>query len=263
VPILVATTPILPVTVNGETVPVPVDGRLAVLTWDLSQNQYASTTTIKRKVMNPSGTQTLNDYINVRTVSYPAGQPLSKFGSFIDTSANFDPSGNFLNGNRVFYQIDVSFDVPGSADVVYTGINANLGLPIQYIVPVGAPIPTDSSGNPINLATDASSIFYPLNPDSSGNFTQAIAFINKNGGDINNLVYVTLSEDGTQTFVETLTNPVINYNNIQVNGKIAANQFGSYTFNSGTTEALSALLVATNPIGAYVPKLGTQFGPNI
>jgi len=265
VPELIATTPLgfgTSSTPDGQTV--TSQSRTAVVSWNLDTTK-ASTAYISRKIMNPSGTQTLQDYTLVAIKSYSSGTGFN-VGSFIDTSANpLDPSGgaNFLDGNRIFYQMDISYSIPNSDDVVYTDINANTGLPVQYIVTFGQPLPTDISGNPVAIDTSGglAVVIQPLNIDSSGTFTRAYAYINKNGADLNSLVFIGLSLDGAEAPVDVESDPTLNYSNTQVNGKIAQNQYARYTVDFGTQRVYALLAVIANPAGALIMRYPFENGP--
>jgi hypothetical protein len=276
--------PVLQATANNDlgaipNIPNQQRQRTCILTWN-PDKAFASTTTIKRKVMNPAGTVTLNDYIPIGSVSYAVGQPPGLLpGIFIDSSANPDPSGNFLDGNRVFYQIDISYDIINGSDVIYTGIDANVALPPDYrfVIPYDQPIPTDLSGNFVDI-TDASAlsqILYPLDLDASGNFKKATVKINKNGAGLTSLIFVSIASDGADAPVVEVANPdsTIVWNNPQVSFDqtdsnplgIAQNQYGSYTVDFGDTYVNGVLVVETNQGGALVLKYPEDgiFGPNV
>jgi len=111
---------------------------------------------------------------------------------------------------------------------------------------------------------------------SNGTFTQFRVNINKSGANLTSLVAVGLSPNGTQAPVAVLNQTQLNsivYSNPAVPltpGSdtalgIAANQYGSYTFNTNGVRISTALIIQTNDAGSLVfrtPAEGGAFGDN-
>lgn len=233
-------------------------GRTVLIDYTIDPTKSTSLT-LKRRILDPTGTTQLDSYrvIDSRTVN--ANNIGS--GQFIDISSNAG-AANFLNGNMMQYILDVSYSIIGGSPYVTST------LPSTMVAPYGKPIPTDSSGNVIDL----SSCIIPINPDASGGYTSFILKINKNGSNLNNLVAVGLPNTGNQAYVinqSSQTNNLnITYNNPQVDNKIAANQYAEYQLDyTGVlqgTNINNTLVIESNKGGALLAKQPDNgiFGPN-
>ena len=231
-------------------------GRTILVNYTIDPTKQASLA-LKRQVLDPTGTNVLDNYRVVMTRNVAPSNISS--GQFIDTSAN-PGSANFLNGNMMQYKLDVSYVIIGGSPYVKETD------PSLMATPYDSPIATDASGNPIDL----SNCIVPINPDASGAYTSFTLRINKNGSDLNSIVAVGLPNSGEQAYViqQTKTqSPLINvtYSNVQVDGKIAANQYGEYVMSYGTGNKVNNTLVLESNAGgtllAKQPNNGA-FGPN-
>jgi len=211
-------------------------GRTVLVSYTTDPTKAASIT-LKRRILDPTGITQLDNYRVIETKNVAANN--SGIGQFVDTSSNSGAS-NFLNGNMMQYILDVSYIIVGGS--VYSASTQ----PSVMAAPYAKPIPTDSSGNPIDL----SNCIIPINQDASGGYTSFILRINKNGTPgLNSLVAVGLSNGGEQAYVISLSNPVIPYSNDQVDGQIAANQYANYIMDYSASASLPA---GTNVISTLV-----------
>lgn len=253
------------------------DGRTVILNWSISSG-FLSSSLLYRKIMNPAGTVTINDYT---LIAGPIDSSNISTNSFTDTGSA-DPSNsylNFLDGNQMFYRIVTTYTVPGSSPVTYTAdANLNIQGVGTSVIPFEQPIATDSSGNLLDLrdASGVSGMITILDLSSNGTFTQFRVNINKSGFNLTSLVAVGLTPNGTQAPVAVLSQTQLNsivYSNPAVPltpGSatalgIAANQYGSYTFNTGEVRINTALIIQTNDGGSLVfrtPATGGAFGNN-
>jgi hypothetical protein len=217
----------------------------------------------------------LNDYIEVGQLASAKGDASC---NFTDVSGNTDTLGNFLNGNKMLYRIDTTYTIPNSSPITYQAVATN-----GTVIPYDQPIPTDVSGNFVDLtiqsnvnklivAYDQSNNVITPNAQNPIPFSKFKVFINKNGSNLTNLVAVTLNSDGSQSIVKNLTPLELNsivYSNPQVSKSqqipgIAADQYGSYTFDL-QTPIVTVLCIENNAGGGFIfrsPAVDGPFGPN-
>jgi hypothetical protein len=212
---------------------------------------FAATLKLKRQAYDPTGTIALDaSYIVIIDSSnVPIG---TSSGQFVDEGA--DSSANFLNGNKMQYQLDVSYDVTGGSDPLHIITAAS------KVAPYDKPIPVDASG----IGIDLSDCIIPIDM-SGGEYSSFTLRINKNGIDINSLVAVGLLEHEGIPYVVEESNPSITYDNVQVDYKIAANQYGELVVSYGTgNDVNNTMAIFSNAGGAEICKQpeGGSFGNN-
>jgi len=167
-------------------------------------------------------------------------------------------SANFLNGNKMQYQLDVSYDITGGSDPLHTITAAS------KVAPYGKPERTDASG----IQIDLSDCIVPIDM-SGGEYNSFILRINKNGNNINSLVSVGLLDPEGNVYVVEEISPSITYDNVQVDSKIAANQYGELKVTYGQTSGVdnivnNTMTILSNAGGAQICKQphGGSFGNN-
>ena len=234
-------------------------GRTVLIDYKIDPS-FAATLTLKRQAYDPTGTTALDaSYILiVDSSNVPIG---TSSGQFVDDEniLNFnDSSANFLNGNMMQYQLDVSYDITGGSDPLHTVTNA-----ASKVAPYGKPIPFDASGVEIDL----SDCIVPIDT-SNGEYNSFTLRINKNGSNINSLVAVGLLNVSGSVYVFDASAGYLNnitYDNVQVDGKIAANQYGTTIVNYGNDNLVdNTLAIISNSAGAQICKQpeGGSFGNN-
>lgn len=228
-------------------------GRTVLIDYEIDPS-FAATLTLKRQAYDPTGTTPLdNAYILIDSSNVPIG---TSSGQFVDNELN-DGSANFLNGNMMQYQLDVSYDVISGSDPLHTVTAAS------KVAPYGKPIAVDLSGNPFDL----SNCILPIDM-SNGEYNSFTLRINKNGSDINSLVAVGLLDVSGTVYVFDASAGYLNgitYDNDQVDYKIAANQYGTTIVNYGAGNLVdNTMVILSNRGGALIPKQpeGGSFGNN-
>lgn len=205
---------------------------------------------LRRQIYSPSDVK-LSDYTQTNTASFATN---NQYIDITDVPGTGNDNIHFLNGNKIQYILDVSYDIANGDDIFLSS------QPSAFVVPYGRPIPTDQSGNAIDL----SQCIVPL--DLSGSEYSQFKFrINKNGSDVNSLVAVGLSNQG-EAYVLNPTNPGISYSNVQIDGKIAENQYGEIIMEYGVNVNMvdNTMVIASNSGGALVAKQPSNgaFGPD-
>lgn len=229
-------------------------GRTVLIDYEIDPS-FAATLTLKRQAYDPTGTTALDaSYIVILDSSnVPIG---TGSGQFVDDVLN-DGSANFLNGNKMQYQLDVSYGVISGSDPLHTVTAAS------KVAPYSKPIPVDASGNAIDL----SACIVPIDM-SNGEYNSFTLRINKNGSNINSLVAVGLLNVSGSVYVFDASAGYLNnitYANDQVDGKIAANQYGTTIVNYGPGNLVDNTLgIISNSGGAQICKQpdGGSFGDN-
>jgi hypothetical protein len=228
-------------------------GRTVLIDYTIDPS-FAATLTLKRQAYAPNGTTALDAaYIEIDSSNVPIG---TSSGQFVDNELNSGVD-NFLNGNMMKYQVDVSYDVIGGSDPLHTVTAAS------KVAPYSKPIPVDASGNAIDL----SACIVPIDM-SNGEYNSFTLRINKNGSNINSLVAVGLLDVSGSVYVFDASAGYLNniiYANDQVDGKIAADQYGTTIVNYGTGNLVNnTMAILSNAGGAQICKQpeGGSFGNN-
>lgn len=228
-------------------------GRTVLIDYTIDPS-FAATLTLKRQAYDPTGNTALDAaYIEIDSSNVPIG---TSSGQFVDNELN-SGADNFLNGNMMQYQLDVSYDVIGGSDPLHTVTAAS------KVAPYSKPIPVDASGNAIDL----SACIVPIDM-SNGEYNSFTLRINKNGSNINSLVAVGLLDVSGSVYVFDASAGYLNsiiYDNDQVDGKIAADQYGTTIVNYGTGNLVdNTMAILSNAGGAQICKQpeGGSFGNN-
>lgn len=214
-------------------------GKQVQLRWLVDSNFGDNSMVLKRTIKGPAG-NVLESGVVVLSKVDVSGTDLSSNNVYnhIDSQG----SDSFLNGNSMEYTLDISYNyLSGSKHFTSSTSRA--------AVPFGKPLATDFSGSLIDL----SDVIIPVNQDGAGNFSIIDVEINKNGSDLVSFVVLGLTPAGSTEAIPVLdVDPsTIIYNNVQENGKIAANQHAKHRLNLGSSVA-SVLQIQSNAVGTLI-----------
>ena len=157
-------------------------------------------------------------------------------GTFTDNTSKPDAAGVFLNGNTMTYDVSVNYS--------YNNTTQHYDAVANSAIPFGLPIPTDQSGNAIDL----SMVIVPTDL-SNNEFSTINVKINKNGRDLISLIMVAEGPDGTVVYDNAAPSAIV-YNNVLVPGQIAAGQWTNYPITIHATDKFTKVLgLIINPAG--------------